>query len=67
MQQLHLRLGIRRANRLGEAREPVDAGDEDVAQAAVLEVGQTGEPELGPFVLAKPQPQQLLVPRQIHA
>jgi hypothetical protein len=31
--------------------DAVDVGDEDVRQAAVLQVGQTGEPELDPFVL----------------
>ena len=59
--------GIGRVNRFGEAGQPVDAGHEDVAQPAVLQVGQAGQPELGPFALAQPQPEQLLVPCEIHA
>jgi hypothetical protein len=41
-------------NRLGEAREAVDASHEDVAQAAILEIGQASQPELGPFRFCQP-------------
>jgi hypothetical protein len=65
--QLHAGLRIGRANRFGEPRQPVDAGHENIAQPAVLQVGQTSEPKFGSFVLAEPQPEQFLVPFEIHA
>ncbi len=52
---------------LGETREAVDAGHEDVVQSAVLQIGETAEPELGPFVFRQPQAEQFLLPLQIHA
>ena len=48
--------------RFGEAGQAIDAGDEDVAEPTILQVGQAGQPELRPFGLAEPQPQQFLVP-----
>lgn len=44
--QLHLRLGIGGPDRLGEARQAIDADDEDVTQPSILQVGQTAQPEL---------------------
>ena len=38
--QLHLGLRIGGANRLGKAGQAIDAGDEDVVQASVLQIGQ---------------------------
>ena len=65
--QLHVGLRIGRVNRLGKAGQAVDAGHEDVSQSAVLQIRQAGQPELGSLALAQPQPQQLLVPCEIHA
>ena len=44
---LHPRLREHGLDRLGEACQAVDAGDEDVADAALLQVVQDGQPELG--------------------
>ena len=65
--QLHARLRVGRVDRLREAGQPVDARHEDVAQPAILQIGQAREPELGPFALGQPQPEQFLVTLQIHA
>ena len=65
--ELHLGLRIGRANRLGKAGQAVDAGHEDVVQAAILQVRQHLEPELGPFAFGQPQAEQFLLARQIHA
>ena len=53
-------------DRVGETGQAVDAGDQDVGHAAALQVGQAGEPKLGPFVLLEPQAHSSLRPA-IHA
>ncbi len=65
--QLHARLRIGRVNRFGKTGEAVDAGYENIAQPAVLQIGEAGQPELGALVLAEPQSDELFVPFQIHA
>jgi hypothetical protein len=44
---LHDRGRERRVDRVGEAGQAVDAGDEDVADAAVAQVGRDAAPEAG--------------------
>src|SRR5436305_107494 len=51
---LHHGLWEYRGDRLGEALEPVDDGDQDVIDAAGLEFVDHLEPELGPFALLDP-------------
>ena len=65
--QLDLGLGILHGNRIREALEAIHACDQDVFQAAVLQLGQDRQPELCPFVLGQPQAQQLLVTLHIDA
>jgi hypothetical protein len=50
--QLDLRLRVDRLERLGKTLEAVDAGDQDVFDAAVLELGQYAKPELRALPLA---------------
>jgi hypothetical protein len=42
---------------IASAKPPrrVDAGDENIVEAAILQVGQTAEPKLGAFALAEPK------------
>ena len=47
--------------------EAVAAGDEDITNAPVLQFGQYVEPELCPFVLLDPEPQEFLVAAQVNA
>ena len=67
MHSCTLACGIGRVNRLGKAAQAVDAGHEDVTQPTVLQIRQTGEPELGALVLASHKPQQFLLALEIHA
>ena len=46
---------------------PVAAGDEDITNAPVLQFGEHVEPELCPFVLLDPEPQEFLVAAQVNA
>ena len=62
MQVCTVVFGKTRLDRLGEALQAVDHGDQDVAAAAGLELVQHLEPELGAFGLLDPQPQHVLVP-----
>jgi hypothetical protein len=48
------RVGERRFDRLREAREPVDADEQDVGDAAGLQVGEDVQPELRAFRLLEP-------------
>jgi hypothetical protein len=50
------------ADRLGEAFEPVDDRDQDVVDAAGLELVHHLQPELGALGLLDPQPEHLLLP-----
>ena len=46
---------------VGEARQPVDARDQDVFDAAALEFGEHSQPELGALRFADPQAKKLFV------
>ena len=65
MDQAGLHPGLREdgLDRLGEAGQPVDAADQDVGDAACLEVGQDLQPELGALATMKLDPHipQMLV------
>src|SRR5215471_6081134 len=63
---LHHGLRIDRGDRLGKAFEPVDDGDEDVVDAARLELVDDLEPEFGPLGLLDPQPQNVLIAIRIE-
>src|SRR5690606_17802773 len=58
--------------RIGEALQAVNAGNQDVLQASILQLSQHGEPEFGTFGFGQPQAQQLLLAfhvdaeRQVH-
>lgn len=57
---LHDRLGPDRFHRLGQAFQPVTDEHEDVADAAVLDLGEDVQPVLGALAaVAGPQPQDL--------
>ena len=56
---LHPGLGEDGLDGVGEALEAVDAGDEDVVDAAALEVVEDGQPELGALGALEPQPQHV--------
>ena len=58
---LHRRLGEDRLDRFGEALEAVDAADQDVVDAAGLQVGQHLHPELGALVVLEPHAEHLAV------
>ena len=58
---LHPGLGEDRLDRLREARQAVDAGDQDVVDAALVQVVEHGEPELGALGFLPPDPEHLAV------
>src|SRR3954468_23435430 len=57
---LDLGLGENCADRLGEALQPVDNGNQDVSHAAVLQLVHDPQPELGALGLLDPQTEHLL-------
>ena len=65
--KLNLSLRVRAGNGIGESLQTIDAGDQDILDAAVLQLGQHAEPELRSFGFGKPQAQKLLVTCQIDA
>ena len=56
---LHPRLREDRLDRLREAPEAVDAGDQDVCDAAAVQVVENGEPELRALGLLPPDPEHV--------
>ena len=56
---LHPGLGVDGLDRLREPGEPVDAADEHVLVAALLEIGQHLQPELRALGLLKPDPEHI--------
>src|SRR4051794_16301806 len=56
---LHPRLGEDRLDGLGEALEAVDAGDQDVLDAAAAQIVEDGQPELGALGFLPPQAEDL--------
>ena len=63
---LHQGLWKHSSDRLGEALEPVDDRDQDVVDAAGLELVDHLEPELGPLALLDPQPENVLLAVRIE-
>jgi hypothetical protein len=59
---LDCRGGEDRLDRLGESLEPVDAADQDVSHAALLQIGQDLHPELRALVGLKPHAQNFALP-----
>ena len=59
--RLHRRLGEDRLDRLREALEPVDAADQDVLDAALLEIGEDLHPELRALGRLKPHAEHVAV------
>lgn len=59
--ELHLGLGEDALDSLGKTREVVDASDEDVVYAAILEVRQDLKPELGSLVFAHVEAEEVFV------
>ena len=57
--RLHRRPGEHGLDRLGEPFEPVDAADQDVLDAALLEIGEDLHPELRALVGLEPHPEDL--------
>ena len=54
--QLHLGFGKYRLNRLRQAFEPVDTGNEAILDPAVVLLREDRQPEFGPLALTEPQP-----------
>src|SRR3954465_12010771 len=54
-------------DRLGEALQAVDDGDQHVLDAAVFQLVHDAQPELGALVLFEPQPQDFLAAVGAHA
>ena len=59
--RLHGGLGEDRLDRLREALQAVHAADQDVPDAALLELGQHLHPELGALGFLKPHPEHVAV------
>ena len=65
---LHLGLRKHSPDGLAEAVQPVNAGQEDIGHAPVLQVGQDAQPEVGSFAtVAEPVAQDVSLARHIHA
>ena len=56
---LHPGLGEDGLDRLGKAGQAVDAADQDVLNAALVQVVEHGQPELGALGLLPPDPEHL--------
>jgi hypothetical protein len=63
---LHHGLRKHRRDRVGKALEPIDHRNDDVVDAARLELVDHLEPELGAFGLLDPQPQNVLLAVRIE-
>jgi hypothetical protein len=53
--------GERRLDRLGEPLQPVDTGDQDVLDAALLQIGEDLHPELRALVGLKPHAEHFVL------
>ena len=60
-------LGEDRLDRLGKAGQAIDAADQDVLDAAVVQIVQDGQPELGALGLLPPDPEHLALALDGHA
>ena len=65
--RLHDGLGEDRLDRLREPLQAVDAADQDVLHAALLEIGEDLHPELRALGLLKPHPEHVAVALDGHA
>ena len=57
---LHRRLWKDGGDRVGEALEAIDDGDQHILDAAVFQLVHDAQPEFGAFVLLEPQPEDFL-------
>lgn len=66
MYNAQLDLGARndRLPRVGQPRQPIDAGHKAIFHPTLLEIRQDREPELGAFRLPDPEASECLVPRE---
>lgn len=65
--ELYIRIGEHGVYRFGESLQAVDAGDKDVLDSAVLEVGKHSEPEVRALALGHVHSEQVLEPVAVHA
>ncbi len=61
------RVGPRGLDRLRKAGQAVDAADQDVADAAALELGENAEPELCALGLLEPDPENFALAGHVDA
>lgn len=57
---LDLGVGVDALDGLGEAFQAVHAGDQDILDATVVQVGEDAEPVMRPFLVGEIEAQQLL-------
>jgi len=62
--QLHLGHWGDAPDGLGNAGKPLEGGDQQILDPAVLEFGQNAEPELRALGLADPEPEEFLIPER---
>jgi hypothetical protein len=67
MQCLHDRLRVDGLDRLREASEPVDAANQDGADATGLQVGQHLHPELGALCVLEPHAEHVALTSSVIA
>lgn len=65
--QLDAGLRIHRVDGVRETFQAVNAGNEDIVQATILQFCQHIQPELRPFIFGQPHPQQLFLAFDINA
>lgn len=65
--KLHIRFGEHGVYCVREALQAVDAGDKDVLDSAILEVGKHTEPEVRPLTLRDVRSKKILAPVAINA
>lgn len=65
--QLYVRIGEHAPDGIGEARQTVHAGNQDVSHATVLKVGQDTEPEVSALTVRHIHAQQVLAPVLVNA
>jgi len=58
--------GQDRLNCLWQAGQAIHASDEAIFHAAIVQLGEHGKPEFGPFVLRHPHAQQFFLPLHRH-
>ncbi|GAB3098180.1 hypothetical protein GCM10027217_15130 [Pseudomaricurvus hydrocarbonicus] len=63
--ELNLRLWVNRADNVREVLELVHTGDQNILHAAILELNEHAQPELGTLILGEPHAQQLFLAFQM--